>query len=351
MPVDVVVVEETPMMVDVFLANETPAEKRIRMLEEQLKSAMVKLDSMMVMKGHDSNISDRTLTIPVPEVGEIYIRFGTSEQRVKVDSSFVPKMVVDKANKVELGDATPAVVLRPDSTVALAGISPDMVQAIVQKVLAEQEAKNDGKAAPAGVTAQQLEKSLKEMENRLDKRISTEIGKVEDANKAQPIEIQVEGRPAPSATPVDTTAQKSRGLMAVFADKKLNSIIPVIGLRMKDGIDRVVFGARADYRFPDQKVRFIPEAAITIGEAVGITALANVAWYPYSISENAHFYAGTGAGLVSDKVLSGLELKLNLFAGIEYKAKTGASFFGEFSTLDFFDYNRIMFGYRILIDK
>ncbi len=365
--VEVVVVEGEPVVVKTEVLNETAAEKRIRMLEEQLERAMTKLDSLqtapsgmgkviqvdsvLVKKGHGSNISDRTLTIPVPEVGEIYIRFGASEGRVKVDSSFVSPVTMEKTQEVEVAKATAAKMMVADSSLAVAGITPEAVQAIVQKVLAEQEAKNAGKGAPAGVTAEQLEKSLKEMENRLDKRISTEIGKVEDATKAQPIEIQLEGPSASSAMEADSTAQPSKSLLAVFAERQLHSILPVVGLRLQDGIDRVVLGARADYRFPDQKVRFMPEAAFTIGEAVGITALANVAWYPYSFNEDTHFYAGTGAGLVSDKVLSGLELKLNLFAGIEFKAKTGASFFGEFSTLDFFDYNRIMFGYRILMDN
>jgi len=151
--------------------------------------------------------------------------------------------------------------------------------------------------------------------------------------------------------PADSTAQKGNGLLDVFADRQLNSILPQVGLRLKDGIDRVIIGARADYRFPDQDVRFMPEAAITIGDAVGLSALANFAWYPYDFSENVHFYGGAGAGFVSDKFLSGLELKLNLFAGLEYTAKTGATFFGEMSTLDFFDYNRLVFGYRIVLDK
>lgn len=358
-PVEVVVVEGQPVEV----TPETDAEKRIRLLEDELKRAIAKLDSLQnapvgmeksveidsvkVVKGYHSNISDRTMTIPVPEVGEIYIRFGASKGHISVDSSFVTGAVMDPADKVE-DTVPPATVVVPDSSKAPVGITPNVVYEIVQKVLAEQEAKNAEKEVETGITAEQLEKSLKEMENRLDKRISNEIDKVRDAQEAQANQEKGEAFPA---VPADTSAQKSNGLFAVFADRQLNSIIPVVGLRLKDGIDRVVLGARADYRFPDQKIRFLPEVALTIGDAVGLSALANVAWYPYSINENTHLYAGTGAGLVSNKVLSGLELKLNLFAGVEYKTKTGATFFGEFSTLDFFDYNRIMFGYRILMDK
>lgn len=365
---EIPIVGVEPQENEVEEAGETPAEERIQLLEAELKRTValldslrngsmeleqtVEVDSVKLMNGLRSNISGRIMTIPVPEVGEIYIRFGASEGHIKVDSSFVGGAVIDSANKVA-NTISPLNTTAVDSTKALVPLTSDDVYEIVRSVLSEQEAKGAENEAEGGITTEQFEKSLREMENRLEKRISSEIDAVRDAQEADvnsEIEDVFHRVPADSSA-ADSFAQGSKGLFEVFAERKLHSIIPVVGLRLKDGIDRVVLGARADYRFADQKIRFIPEAALTIGEAVGISALANVAWYPYSINQRTHFYAGTGAGLVSNKVLSGLELKLNLFAGIEYNSKTGGSFFGEFSTLDFFDYNRLMFGYRIVMGK
>lgn len=317
------------------------------MNHEGMEGHHVEVDSVVVKKGK-SNISDRVLTIPVPEVGEIYIRFGESTSKIKVDSTLsatIDESFEKVTPETEVLVETPAGKVVADSTVLGARITPEEIQEIVRGVLAEQSAKE---ATKPGVTAEQLEESLKKMEDRLNKRISNEMEKINE--KAIETKPAIE-TPAHVEVVVDSTAQDSNGLFDVFADRELHSVLPQVGVRLKDGIDRVILGARADYRFPDQSVRFMPEAAITIGEAVGLSALANVAWYPYDFSERVHFYGGAGAGLVSDKFLSGLELKLNLFAGLEYQAKTGTSFFGELSTLDFFDYNRIVFGYRVVLDK
>ena len=367
MEVEVTVDENGEVVTEVITV--TPKDARVLELEAELKKMQSRLDSLqtlpahsmphhmdkvievdsVVVKGAKSNISDRTMTIPVPEVGEIYIRFGATEGRIRVDSSMVRPVAIDSSFKQVL-DGKPVVEGKPvaypvvvDSMgVPVPGaVAPEAIQDIVKQVLSEQS-----KAANAegGVTAEQLEKSLSQMEERLDKRIAAEVSKVQVAAREPEVEVM-------PATVADSSKSDATGLVALWQDRHLDSVLPQIGLGLKDGIDAVILGARADYRFPDQKVRFMPEAAFVIGEAVGISALANFAWYPYELGKNASFYTGVGAGLVSEKFLSGLEMKLNLFVGIEYEAKTGTTFFGEFSTLDFFDYNRFMFGYRIKLNK
>jgi hypothetical protein len=344
-----------------FVAVADSPESRVAALEAELKQVTARLDSLKMAQfveqdaavGHvavaKGNISNRTMTIPVPETGEIYIRFGASAGRIVVDSSLVQKVSVDSTFS-RMGARTEGMagLERTDST----AVTADEIYEIVKRVVAEQQGQPVRKDSVAGITAGDLEKSIRQMEERLDKRISKEISKVKEEAPAQDRRV-VEEVVIPVIQPVvaDSTVKSSNGLLDIFAQRQLDSILPFVGIRLKDGVDRVIFGARSDYRFPDQKVRFMPEVAITVGDAVGISALANAAWFPYDFNDYTHFYAGTGLGFVSDKGLSGLELKLNLFAGVEYTAKTGSTFFGELSTLDFGNYNRINFGYRIKMNK
>ncbi|NQV73635.1 hypothetical protein HQ496_10960, partial [bacterium] len=357
MEVEVTVDENGDVVTEVKTV--TPEEARVIALEAELKKMQSRLDSLqttpknmekvvevdsVVVKGAKSNISDRTMTIPVPEVGEIYIRFGATDSRIRVDSSIVQPVGIDSSFQVVDGKPGGFKVVTDSMGVPVATtISPEAIKEIVKQVLDEQPKATGNQG---GVTAEQLEKSLRQMEDRLDRRIADEVNRAQDSAR----EPEVEEVLVHTAT-TDSSNTGATGLVALWRDRHLHSVLPQIGLGLKDGIDAVILGARADYRFPDQKVRFMPEASLVIGEAVGLSALANFAWYPYELGANTDFYTGVGAGLVSDKFLSGLEMKLNLFVGIEYEAKTGTTFFGEFSTLDFFDYNRFMFGYRVLLNR
>jgi len=356
MEVEVTVDENGEVVTEVITVK--PEDARVIALEAELKKMQSRLDSLqtmpknmekvvevdsVVVKGAKSNISERTMTIPVPEVGEIYIRFGAADSRIRLDSSMVRPVAVDSTFKQVL-DGKPVtypVVVDSMGVPVPGAVSPEAIKDIVKQVLNEQP-----KAAnvEGGVTAEQLEKSLRQMEDRLDRRIAAEVSKAQVVAREPEVEVV-------PTTVADSSKSDATGLVALWQDRHLDSVLPQIGLGLKDGIDAVILGARADYRFPDQKVRFMPEAAFVIGEAVGISALANFAWYPYELGDKADFYTGVGAGLVSEKFLSGLEMKLNLFVGIEYEAKTGTTLFGEFSTLDFFDYNRFMFGYQIKLNK
>ena len=129
---------------------------------------------------------------------------------------------------------------------------------------------------------------------------------------------------------------------------KLNAVWPVIGVREGEGPTQFLVGARADYAFPGKRYRMIPELALGISDGgVAISALGNVA-YPFlgGISEPVQPYAGAGLGFVTDEGLSGLDLTFNLVLGGEYALANGMTFFAEYGTLDLFDFNRFLVGYR-----
>jgi hypothetical protein len=124
--------------------------------------------------------------------------------------------------------------------------------------------------------------------------------------------------------------------------------LPFLGARLGEGADQALIGVRADFRLPGRSVRFWPEAAIGIGSESSINVLANLALPLEEVELPAQPYVGAGVGVVTDDGLfSGADLVLNTFAGFEYTFANGASTFAEFSTLDFFDFNRILVGYRL----
>ncbi len=299
---------------------------------------LVTRDTVFIREERPSNLSGQTLTIPVPEEGEIYIRFGSAAGAAVEPPLYAPPTVV-MAGMAPQPQMLPRMMAPGDSVLA-GGLTAAQIRQIVRQAVAEQPR--------AGLTAEEFNTSLRQMEDRLERRIARESNRLRAEMQEQPREVRVltpEGQPV---APADTAARAPSSLMQTFAQRQLVSVLPFIGVRLGESTNQFLIGARADYRFPGKKYWFVPEAALGFSsDGVALSALGNVVYPLGNVLSQVRPYVGAGAGFVTDSGLSGLDLTLNLLAGAEYSLVNGMTFFGEFSTLDFFDFNRVLLGYRL----
>ena len=283
------------------------------------------IDTVVVQR---DTFAGRTLTIPVPEQGEIYIRFGAPAA---------------DADTIFAGPPLP-VFLQTDSTMtdsSRAALSALQIQQIVRQALAEREAQQ----------AETRTEDLRDLEQRLENLLERETNRLRDdlAGQGGDVTIIERGDDRGDRAVRDTTGglRVDDTIVETFRQRELVAIQPIIGIRTGEGPEQFLIGARGDYRFPGRRARALPELALAFGDGVAFSAFGNVA-YPFfgGYLDQIQPYAGGGIGFVSDSGLSGLDLAFNLLAGAEYTLPNGLTFFGEYSTLDFFDFHRVLVGYR-----
>jgi len=278
-------------------------------------------DSTVALVSPRSNVSGQTVTIPVPETGEIYIRFGDSPAA----APYAPSPVVTD-EETTAREVSPTPEGAPaDSAAQVRLLTPEQVEEIVSRVtgaLPEQEA----------FTASELAETLRQMEARMERHITREMDRMRERDLAVTV-------PAPA----DTTER--RGILGTFGKPRLAALQPHLGLRM-GGESQFLLGVRGDVRFSRLGFRVLPEAGLGISDQVSIAVLGNAAWDIRSVGP-LDFYGGPGIGFFVDKSFSEFELVLNLLVGTEFYVWGTSRFFAEFSTLDLFDVNRLMLGYRL----
>lgn len=270
-----------------------------------------------------SNLSGQTITVPVPEKGEIYIRFGEPEAP-HIETIYAPPMVVT------LG--------RGDSTGA-GGLTADQIRALIrQEMQALEQPLPDGQA----LTPEELAVNLRAMEERLERRLAEETNRLRaEQNQASRV-----GRQDDTVERGDEPPSGQARTTSTVGSRELEAVSPYVGFRVGAGPSQVLVGARGHYRFAGRRLRFMPELALGFGDGTSISAVAN-AVLPLSPGGPINPYGGAGVGLLSDAGVSGLGLALNLFGGVAYTFGNGMTFFAEFSTLDFGDFSRVLAGYRI----
>lgn len=265
-----------------------------------------------------SNVSGRTIEIPVPERGEIYIRFGDP---VAAETQTVAPIVITSDGLVSGSGGT-------------GGTTEAQVAALVRAELARQQgdvltradvdrivraALQSAQASNAALVAR-----VKALENR-----------------------SVASSTQPSVVVLDSAAVATGEASGVLWGRQYYSTLPFLGFRVGGGVSQAVVGIRGDFRLPSGSgMRFLPEVGIGVGDGVSIQAFANTAW-GLPVVVGLEPYAGLGAGLKTDKGFKGAGLAINLLAGFEVPLANGRGFV-EYSTLDFFDVNRGLVGYRLL---
>jgi len=285
---------------------------------------VVEGDTMVVMRESGvaearSNISDRTITVPVPEQGEIYIRFGEPEAP-RVETVYAPPTVITLGQGDSLGAS---------------GLTDAQIQALVRQEM--QALASQGES----LTPEELAANMQALEARLERRLA------EEARRLRTEMATPSGEAASPEAGQDRPAPvRQEGILSGIGRREREGISPYLGYRSGEGPSQVLLGVRAHYRVGGRRLRFMPEFALGFGDGTSINAASNVV-LPLAPNGRINPYAGAGIGLLSDAGFSGLNLALNLLGGVEYTVRDGMTFFGEYSTFDFLEVGRVLFGYRL----
>lgn len=280
--------------------------------ERMLVSSTTTDTSRAVLRAR-GNVSGRTIEIPVPENGEIYIRYGNAAE----PATEVATPIVVGPNGVVTTGAAPATSTDP------------AVAAAVQAELARQGA--------TGLTRADVDRIVNE---------ALRSANAENAALRARLAAAESRVAAPTVVTVDSLGRSNIVSGGFFGGRQLVSTLPFLGARFGSGDAQGLVGLRGDYRLPSGRgLRFLPEVAFGIGgDGVSVMAFANTAW-SLPVVNAFEPYVGIGAGIKTDDWFKGTGLAINLLAGAELPVGNGRAFV-EYSTLDFFDINRVLVGYR-----
>ncbi len=311
------------------------------------------------------NLSGQSINLPVPNVGEIYVRFGETVGQTTVDTYAAPLVVTQGGAMVppqQGGQPMPGQTF--SSQTPAASLSAQQIQDLVRQTIqtemqqaqGQQLSQTDVQAAVRDAIDQQmarlasdenadlsavqrLEVRLAEMESRLERRM---MG-LENQPQQAPVTVVDAGQP--QQPQVVTVRDGSPGVLG----RQFYTAYPYVGFRAGKGDNQFLLGVRGEY-IPrtGNGYRFAPEAAFGFGDGTSFQLFGNLI-FPFAENRWAtglQPYAGVGLGLLSRDGLKGLDIGLNLLAGVNYQFGPGAVVL-EYSAPNFFDYNRFLLGYRL----
>ncbi|QXD16857.1 porin family protein [Rhodocaloribacter litoris] len=262
------------------------------------------------------------VTLPVPTEGELYVRYGRPGG-VSVESLTGDALLIDPLTGAVVSGMT-----LPDSLQALpagSGLTPEQLQVLVRQAVQAELARTGVEGAPAPLDAAAIDQLARRFENRLaevEQRLQRRMETLEARQQQPPVVI-------PETQEVTGT--------------ELHAIYPMTGFNLNNP-QQVLLGVRVDFRRGTTgALRFLPELVFGFGENDSQAINFNVA-YPLRLDLFGTFepYAGAGLGFIS---ADRFEAALNLLVGVERPFNFG-TLFGEYLTVDFFDQNRLLFGYR-----
>ncbi|MCS3702493.1 porin family protein [Salinibacter ruber] len=292
-----------------------------------------------------SNLSDRTMTVPVPESGEIYVRFGedgrpqTTQQPPPATAEAegdVPDDVeqrVRKALRRQLQQQGQA-----DSAQALADADIErLIQRTVRNAVNQREQTTDRREQTAQAQRiQQLQNQVNQLQRQLQEQ--------EDEQQ------QEAPRPTASSTPATASTPFYRQTLG----RPLTYLVPIVGFRGGKVTNQAHIGLRADYRTsPTSRFRIVPEFGLGVGNGQLSPSLLFSGEYSFLRETTTELvgapiepYAGLGAGISS---LGGFTFEPVLVGtfGLDYRFRGGRRVFLEYSTFDAFSSHRVHVGFRV----
>ncbi len=311
---------------------------------------------------------DRIVTVPLPEQGELYVRYG-DPGGVQIESVYDGEDVAAAASGGAATETDLREIVRETLRESLAAQGDaattedvaEIERRVEERLLRQLNAESGGDVS---ATEMQL------LERRIEDRLSDEIDDLRDLiiqqNTArqnnQPIVV-----PSQSAQP-NVVAVTPEGEVVSTTSAVVNATpggfvaaYPVVGFGFGSGATQAVFGLRADYRPGGAStLRYYPEFTLGFGGERSFALNVNAA-FPLP-SPNVDFapYAGLGLGILGfndsgssddgddeEDDLPGSRLTINLVIGTEYTVGRNRVF-TEFQTASFGDFNRLIAGYRFL---
>lgn len=312
---------------------------------------------------------ERIVTIPLPETGELYVRYG--------DPSGAPTGTVygtegevvattpepAQATEADLREAVREALREALGDQALSGDAlTEADLAAIERSVEDRIADRIGdrlRTSDTGITAA----DLAALESRLEQRLALAVREARVQQAAPPIVIRegevatpVAPTPAPPSAPavVDETLSPT----VVEARRRgLSSISPLIGLGF-GRTENVLVGLRARYATSD--LTYLPELAVSAAGRRMVSASLDAAFdFPAgSLARYGSPYARVGVGVINvgaDEDLpptfeeeaddGGTAATLNLGLGANLDV-VGGRLFVDFTTGNFGRYNRFTAGYR-----
>jgi hypothetical protein len=316
----------------------------------------------------------RWITVPVPEEGEIYLRFG-SPGGVSVETIEGEPAVYyfDPATGTIIpASPAPGVAGGAAATAGLA-LTPGQVEEIVRRVVREerlpgvmpppasepevpQALENLPAAAPAPIErpAPVADASLRQLETAIDVRmraIETQLAQLRETTvaPARPAPEQLAGQPVvvqaptPSQPTTRVVAPSTRLRPLSEPSIRFVGVAPLTGYNL-DQPHQGLVGVRADFIHRERPFRLAPELVMGFGDDEVTTNVNMNGIYDlgFAVLDRLYPYGGIGLGLLNRE---NLELVLNLVVGSDIRIERHTMFL-EYMNQDFFDNNRLLAGYR-----
>lgn len=323
---------------------------------------------------------DRIVTIPLPETGELYVRYGEpGGVEIRSDGSLAPRATAPAASPSEddlrllirealqeaLGveataPAAPAAPGEPAPT-GLAPVQPAppqpvtseaaQVQALVEQLLRQEAARGEAQLSAA-------ERQL--LERRLTDRLFDEVADLRRELRGGQQPIVIAPPPAPTVIPA---VDPATGLPIAVRRTGFFAASPVSGLALGAGPNQVTMGVRLDYRADGTPfgLRYYPEVLLGFGgersAAINFNGII-----PFPIAGPQFLpYGGVGLGLISYNAADAqtdvfgdpidtngpprLLLALNTVVGTEYLWGNN-TLFVETTAVNLTRFYRMQVGYR-----
>jgi hypothetical protein len=323
-----------------------------------LDTARVEIEEQIVQfdRQPSSNLSGQTITLPVPAVGELYVRYGEP-------GGVLIENLVD-GRGAAMSQAAPAdlrALVREALAEALEETAPDqpLDEAALMRRIEDRLADRVERAAESGASADDLARMERRLTDRLDDQIrQLRLQMAMQAQPAPPVSVMLPGasdstRVAAGLTPATPTA--STTLLAL--PRGPVAFVPTLGIGFGSGVDNTLVGAQ---------VRLNSGGALTLAPEilVGVTGrraflgnadvLLGLSAASLATTAAPYFRAGIGVlhapGEEATDTVEGVEdktaLTLNLGVGADMAAGSGR-FVIDFASGNFGAYNRFTVGYRL----
>jgi hypothetical protein len=321
----------------------TPVERRLLARVDSLERALQDNAAQAADAGPArSNVSDRTMTVPVPEEGEIYVRFG--------------------------GDTQEARPVRADTTTRAAGagdrpLTAEQIRRRVERTLRQQLRQQQGADSVQANVEQLVDRALRDAlrdrqrETSRQEGQSQQIQRLQDQIEQLRRDLQAQQSAGPGSAQQAAAAEPAASppFYRELLGRPLTYLVPTTGYRTGDGLSQLQIGVRGDYRTgPSSRFHLVPELTFGVGGGDGLSPnlLANVAYsflrdrVPALTGVPLQPYVGAGIGIASTGGFT-FEPVLNTMIGADYRVRGRQAVFLEYSTLDLGDAHRVHVGYRI----
>ena len=303
----------------------------------------------------------RVIMLPVPEQGEIYVRYGEpAALRVEgLPAGAVPGVAAMPTDEESLR-ALIREAIREAVPEATAQETPTgAVERALEELLQREVARGE-----ADLTTAELELMQRRMLDRLYDELRAVRAQVGAPRDDRPIIVQQP--PTIIRTPGAVVAAEDRALVGVRTGG-IAGVTPVTGFALGREPAQVLFGVRVDYRTGTSigGIRYYPELMLGAGSRPSITFNVNSVLPLPLFAPGVRPYGGLGVGLVSFAGRDRIErdpffgdfvaeegtrsylLTTNILLGSEFQYR-GHRLFGELNTVNAGRFVRLLGGYRFV---